>query len=203
MEAVRAVIAGGASHIGFVFYPPSPRSVTPEQAAELIAKLPNSIVPVGLFVDADDDWIDTVCAAAPLRMLQLHGAETPERAAAMKTRHNRLIMKAVSVATASDVDRANDYKDVADWLLFDAKPPPSMTDALPGGNAVKFDWSLMAGRTWPVPWMLAGGIDAQNVARAARAANAHVIDISSGVEDKPGVKNPAKILEFLSAVAAL
>lgn len=203
MAAVRAVVAGRASHIGFVFYPPSPRFVTPEQAADLMADLPDSIVPVGLFVDAEDDWVDAVCAAAPLRMLQLHGKETPERAAALKTRHNRLVMKAVSVAETSDVDRADDYTDAADWLLFDAKPPPTMTDALPGGNAVRFDWSLMAGRTWPIPWMLAGGIDAENVGRAAREANARVVDVSSSVEDAPGVKSPEKITEFLAAVAAL
>jgi phosphoribosylanthranilate isomerase len=202
-DAVRAVVAGGASHIGFVFYPPSPRSVSPEQAAALMAGLPDSIVPVGLFVDADDDWIDAVCAAAPLGMLQLHGKETPERAAALKARHNRLVMKAISVAKSDDVDRANNYVDAVDWLLFDAKPPPTLKNALPGGNAVQFDWSLMAGRAWPLPWMLAGGIDAANVGRAVRDANAPVVDVSSGVEDAPGVKNPQKIAEFLSTVAAL
>jgi len=203
MAAVQAVVAGRASHVGFVFYPPSPRFVTPEQAADLMADLPDSIIPVGLFVDAEDDWIDAVCAAAPLRMLQLHGKEAPERVAALKARHNRLVMKAVSVAEADDVDRADDYTDAADWLLFDAKPPSTMTGALPGGNAVRFDWSLMAGRTWPIPWMLAGGIDAENVGRATREANARVVDVSSSVEDAPGVKSPEKITEFLAAVAAL
>ncbi len=201
MQAVQAVVAGGASHVGFVFYPPSPRFVSPEQAAELMAGLPDSIMPVGLFVDADDEWIDAVCAAAPLGMLQLHGKETPERAATLKARHGRLVMKAISVAEAGDVDRAEDYADAVDWLLFDARPPPSMTDALPGGNAVQFDWSLMAGRTWSVPWMLAGGINADNVGRAVQESQASVVDVSSGVEDAPGVKNPQKIAEFLAAVA--
>ena len=165
--------------------------------------LPDSIVPVGLFVDADDNWIDTVWAVAPLGMLQLHGRETPKRAAALKARHGRLVMKAISVAKADDVDAAYDYVNAVDWLLFDAKPPATMTNALPGGNAVQFDWSLMASRICPLPWMLAGGIDADNVGRAVHEANAPVIDVSSGVEDVPGVKNPQKIANFLTTVAAL
>lgn len=202
-DAVRAVVAGRASHIGFVFYPPSPRSVSPDQAAALMKDLPESIVPVGLFVDADDNWIDTVCAAVPLGMLQLHGKETPKRAAALKARHGLLVMKAISVAKVDDVDAAYDYVNAVDWLLFDAKPPPTMTNALPGGNAVQFDWSLMASRIWPLPWMLAGGIDADNVGRAVHEANAPVVDVSSGVEDAPGVKNPQKIANFLTTVATL
>jgi phosphoribosylanthranilate isomerase len=200
-EAVAAALSGGASHIGFVFYPPSPRAVSPEQANALIGAVHAAVTTVGLFVNADDRDIENVLAVAPLKMLQLHGAETPERVAAIKERFGLPVMKAIPVAEAKDVDRANMYLESSDWLLFDAKPPATMKNALPGGNAVAFDWSLMAARQWPLPWMLAGGITVDNVAQAVTQAGADVIDVSSGVEDAPGIKNPAKITEFLATVA--
>jgi phosphoribosylanthranilate isomerase len=202
-EAVEAAISGGASHIGFVFYPRSPRAVSAEQARALISAAPAPVTTVGLFVNASDSDIETILAAAPLKMLQLHGGESPERVAAIKERFGLPVMKAISVAEANDVNQAHLYLESADWLLFDAKPPATMKDALPGGNAVAFDWSLMAARQWPLPWMLAGGITVDNVAQAVAQAGADVIDVSSGVEDAPGVKNPTKITEFLAAVATL
>jgi phosphoribosylanthranilate isomerase len=207
--ALTAAVEGGASHVGFVFYPPSPRAVTPDAAATL-SGLANSadstnrrVVRTGLFVDPDDGLIDTVVGQVPLELLQLHGNETPERVAALKRRSNRQVMKVIRVGAAADIDRAADFVGVADWLMFDALPPKSMAGALPGGNALAFDWRLLAGRDWPLPWMLAGGLTADNVAEAVRLSGARVVDTSSGVEDSPGKKNPALIRAFLAAVAAL
>ncbi len=202
-EAMAAAVAGGARYVGLNFYPPSPRAVTPLAAAELAAGLPVSVQTVGLFVDAGDAEIDAVLEAVPLDILQLHGAETPDRAAALKARTGRTIMKVVSVADAADLDRAGAYEGVVDLLLFDAKPPKDMENALPGGNALRFDWTLLQGREWAVPWMLAGGLTAENVAEAVRRTGAPAVDVSSGVEDRPGRKNPRKIRAFLDAVAAL
>lgn len=201
VEAMEA--AGGASHVGLVFYKPSPRALAPEAAAALASHVPAGVKRVGLFVDADDETIAQILAAVPLDLLQLHGAETPARVAEVKRRFETPVMKAIGITDAEDVDAAAAYLDVADWLLFDARPPADITDALPGGNALAFEWSWLAGRDWPLPWMLAGGIDAGNVAEAVARSGAAQVDISSGVEDAPGRKNPEKIRQFLAAVAAL
>lgn len=200
---MRAAVSSGASHVGLVFYARSPRHVTPAEAAALAALVPGTIVKVGLFVDAHDDEIDAVLAATPLDLLQLHGREPPARVAALKARTGVDVMKAISVATEGDLAAADAYFDAADWLMFDAKPPKDMANALPGGNALRFEWRWLKDREWPLPWMLAGGLNAGNVARAARLAGASVLDTSSGVEDAPGRKNPDKIHAFLAAVAAL
>ena len=201
--AMRAAVSSGASHVGLVFYARSPRHVTPAEAAALAALVPGTIVKVGLFVDAHDDEIDAVLAATPLDLLQLHGREPPARVAALKARTGVDVMKAISVATEGDLAAADAYFDAADWLMFDAKPPKDMANALPGGNAVSFEWRWLKDREWPLPWMLAGGLNAGNVAQAARLAGASVLDTSSGVEDAPGRKNPDKIRAFLASVAAL
>jgi phosphoribosylanthranilate isomerase len=202
-EAVAAAVEGGASHVGFVFYPASPRAVTPGQAAALGRAVPGGIVKVGLFVDAGDEAIAAALAEAPLDMLQLHGDETPRRVKDIRRRFGLPAMKAVKLASAADVAGADAYAAAADWLLFDAKPPPAMTGALPGGNALSFDWSLLAGRSWPLPWMLSGGLNAGNLAAAVAATRARVVDVSSGVEDAPGRKSPARIAEFLGLAAGL
>jgi len=201
--AMATAVEGGASHVGLVFYPPSPRSVTPEQAADLAQIAGSGVMRTGLFVDPDDALIDTVLAQVPLDLLQLHGRESPDRVAALKDRTGRKVMKAISIGKAADIEIAQDYVDIADWLMFDALPPKDMKNALPGGNAVAFDWTLLAGRDWPLPWMLAGGINIDNVAAAVRQSGARVVDTSSGVEDAPGRKNPEKIRAFLAAVSAL
>ncbi len=154
-------------------------------------------------MDADDDAIDAVLAETSLDMLQLHGKETPQRVATLKSRTGLKIMKVVSVASEEDLARADVYTGVADWLLFDAKPPKDMANALPGGNALSFEWGLLAGKHWPQPWMLAGGLHTGNIAEAVRLSGAKVLDTSSGVEDSPGKKNPEKIRAFLAAVGAL
>jgi phosphoribosylanthranilate isomerase len=201
--AVAAALAGGASHLGFVFYPPSPRNVDPLKAAALVASVPDGIVKVGLFVDASDDEIARTLAQAPLDMLQLHGDETPRRVKDIHRRFGKPVMKALRVASAADIAGADEYLPAVDWLLFDAKPAPEMKGALPGGNAISFDWSLIAGRSWPKPWMLSGGLNIGNLATAVRTTKATVVDVSSGVEDSPGRKSPEKIAAFLKLVASL
>ncbi len=201
--ALAAAVEGGADYVGFIFYPPSPRYVTPAQARAIGSHAPESVTKVGLAVDLDDAAIAAILNAAPLDMLQLHGRESPERVAAIRARFDLPVMKAVRVAGADDVAAAEAYCGAAERLLFDAKPPKDMTGALPGGNALAFDWRLLAGRTWPVPWMLSGGLDADNVPEAVRISGATAVDVSSGVEDAPGTKNPDKIRAFLAAAKAL
>jgi phosphoribosylanthranilate isomerase len=201
--AVAAAAANGASHLGFVFYPASPRAIDAARAGELARGLPAGIAKVGLFVDAADEAIAAVLAAVPLDMLQLHGDETPRRVKDIRRRFGLPVMKAVKLASATDVAAADAYLAVADRLLFDAKPPPEMKGALPGGNALSFDWSLIAGRSWARPWVLSGGLNAGNLAAAVGATRASAVDVSSGVEDSPGKKSPEKIAAFLKLAASL
>jgi phosphoribosylanthranilate isomerase len=199
-EAATAAASGGARYIGFVFYPPSPRAVDIAEAAALAETVPAGVGRVGLLVDADDRRIAEILAAVPLHMLQLHGRETPARVRVIRETFGLPVMKAIGIADKADIDAAAAYCDAADWLLFDAKPP-KRPGALPGGNAVSFDWNLLAGRRWPIPWMLSGGLTAGNLAAAVRATGARVADVSSGVEDAPGRKSVTKIGDFLAAAA--
>jgi phosphoribosylanthranilate isomerase len=201
-EAVSAAVAGGAGYLGFVFYPPSPRAVTPGEAARLCAAVPSGVARVGLFVDADDAVIEAALALAPLDILQFHGSETPERVGEVRLRFRLPVMKAVAIAGPRDVLGAARYEDVADLLLFDAKPP-RQPDALPGGNGLAFDWGLIADRSWRRPWMLSGGLTAEVLPEAVRISGAVAVDVSSGVESRPGVKDPKKICAFLAAARAL
>ncbi|MBF9033885.1 phosphoribosylanthranilate isomerase [Rhodobacterales bacterium HKCCE2091] len=195
---VAAAADAGARYVGFVFFPKSPRAVSAAEARALALEVPAGIAKVGLVVDMDDAALDTLLAEVPLDMLQLHGAETPARVAEVKARFGLPVMKAVGIATAEDTARLDAFAQVADQLLVDAKPPPG-TDR-PGGNAVAFDWRLVAGRRWPVPWMLAGGLTPGNVAEAVRLTGARQVDVSSGVESAPGVKDPAKMAAFAAAL---
>lgn len=202
-ETVDAAVAGGAFMLGFNFFAKSPRYVTPALAAELGERVPAKVIKVGLVVDADDESIAAILAAAKLDLLQLHGKETPERVAAIRARFGLPVMKVVSVADATDIASANQYEGVADRLMFDTKPPKSLANALPGGNAISFDWSLLQGRRFRLPWMLAGGLHAANLAEAVRATGTPAVDTSSGVEDRPGEKNISKIKEFLAVAKSL
>jgi phosphoribosylanthranilate isomerase len=199
--AVAAAVAGGAAYVGFVFYPPSPRSVTPARAGELCAAVPASVKRVGMFVDADDTAIAAVLEAAPLDILQFHGVESPARVAEANRRFSRPVMKAIAIAGPEDVDAAARYEDAADMLLFDAKPPPGATR--PGGNGLAFDWQLIAGREWQLPWMLSGGLTAEVLAEAIRISGATAVDVSSGVERRPGDKDLDKIRAFLDVARRL
>lgn len=201
--ALSAAVEAGADYVGFIFYPPSPRYVTPDEAGALARAAPAHVRKVGLLVDADDETIADTVTAVRLDMLQLHGRESPGRVAEIRARFALPVMKAVPIAGADDVAAADDYCRAAERLLFDAKPPKDMEDALPGGNALAFDWRLLAGKTWPLPWMLSGGLDAGNVAEAVQTSGARAVDVSSGVEDRPGLKNPDKIRAFIAAAKAL
>ena len=201
--ALDAAVRGGARYFGLVFYPPSPRSVTVAEAAALAARAPEGIVRVGLFVDPDDETLAATLARVPLDLLQLHGSEAPRRVAEIRARFARPVMKAIKVAREADLDEVAAYAGVVDRLLFDAKAPKTMKGALPGGNALAFDWQLIAGRVWPKPWMLSGGLDAGNLAEAVAVTGAGAVDVSSGVEDRPGRKNLDKIAAFLAAARGL
>ena len=197
-DAMDAAIEAGADYVGLVFFPPSPRAVTPDRAAELVEFAPGDVSKVGLFVDPDDATLDRVLTRVRLDLLQLHGHESPDRIEAIRLEYGLPVMKVISVASAEDLTAAEPYLAVTDRLLFDAKPPKG--SVLPGGNAVSFDWSILTGRKWGVPWMLAGGLTPANVAEAVRISGASAVDVSSGVESAPGVKDADKIRAFIQAV---
>lgn len=200
-----AAIAGGASHVGFVFFPASPRDIGFEQAEALGRRVPQAIGKVGVFVEPDDETLDAAVRTAGLTAIQLHGGETPDRAAAIRSRFGVEVWKAVPVRTRADLDRARTYRGAADRILYDAKPPADA--ALPGGMGLRFDWRLLAqgdgGFSHPLPWALSGGLDASNVADAVAISGARLLDVSSGVESGPGVKDVDKIAAFLQSVARL
>lgn len=195
-DAIDAALEAGADYLGFVFFAKSPRAVSAEQAAELTQFIEGA-QKVGLFVDPDDALLDEVTAHVRLELLQFHGSETPERLAQVRAEYGVPVMKVIPVATQDDLAAAVPFYDVVDMVLFDAKPPKGSD--LPGGNAVSFDWSILKGFTCPVPWMLAGGLTPANVAEAIKATGARAVDVSSGVETSPGVKDPAKIQAFIEA----
>lgn len=196
-EDVQAVAAAGGAYIGLNFFPKSPRYVTLEQARLLALDAPLGLCKVALTVDADDATLDAIVEAMPLDMLQLHGKETPERVAEVRARYGLPVMKAVGVADEGDLAAVFDFSLAADQLLIDAKPPK--TAPLPGGNGLSFDWRLVAQRRWLRPWMLAGGLTAANVAEAIRLTNARQVDLASGVESAPGIKDARMIQAFVKA----
>jgi phosphoribosylanthranilate isomerase len=198
--AAQAVVDGGAAFMGLVFFQKSPRNVSPTEAAALAALVPKSTLKVGVLVNPSDGDLKDILAAVPLDMIQLHGDETAARVGEIRSAFGVKVMKAIKVADADDLASVGPFESASDWLLFDAKPPKTMASALPGGNALAFDWTLLAGRSFSRPWMLSGGLTPENVSAAAAASGATVVDVSSGVEDKPGVKSRAKILAFLAAV---
>ncbi len=197
---VSAAVSAGAAYLGFNFFLKSPRYVDLPGAASLAVEVPDGVAKVALVVDADDDMLDALTGSVPVDMLQLHGAEPPERVLAVKSRYGLPVMKVVGVATAADLPQLDTHARVADQLLVDAKPPPGADR--PGGNAIAFDWNLIAGRRWPVPWMLAGGLTSDNVAQAIALTGARQVDVASGVESAPGVKDDALIRAFLRAAQA-
>ena len=184
----------GAAYAGFVFFPRSPRNVTIAEARDLALDAPIGLAKVALTVDADDALLDAILAEVPIDILQLHGSETPERVAQVRARHGLPVMKAVGVATADDLAEIDAYAQVCDMILIDAKAPKDAV--LPGGNGLAFDWRLLADRHWTLPWMLAGGLNPDNIADAVRLTGARQLDVSSGVESAPGIKSPARMAEF-------
>ncbi|PKR58637.1 phosphoribosylanthranilate isomerase [Thalassospira lohafexi] len=197
-DALIAAMSAGADALGYVFFPPSPRHISLKGATTLTKQVPNSILKVGLFVEAGDEALQTAIEAGNLDVIQLHGKESPERVTEVKQRFGLKVMKAISVSTADDIDKAqSDYDGIADFLLFDAKPPKD--SVLPGGNAVSFDWTLLTGRHFKSDWMLAGGLNPDNVAEAIKISGAPWADVSSGVEKIKGVKDARKIADFIHA----
>lgn len=199
-QDVVATAHAGARYIGFVFFPKSPRNLTLQEAQALAVTVPEGICKVALSVDATDADLDQIVETVPLDMLQLQGKETPDRIDALRSRYGLPVMKAVGVATEADLTALAEFGRVADQLLVDAKPPPD--GDIPGGNGQTVDWTLLQGRRWPVPWMLAGGLNAANVAEAIRLTGASQVDVSSGVEASRGVKDRAKIGAFVAAAMA-
>jgi phosphoribosylanthranilate isomerase len=200
--AVAHAAREGAAYVGFVFYPPSPRSLELDAARALADGAPAGITRVAMVVDADDAFLDQLIAGVPVDMLQLHGHESPERVSEIGARTGLPVMKAVGIRDAEDLPRIAQYEAVADQLLIDAKPPRQGVGILPGGNALSFDWRLIAGRRWARPWLLAGGLTATNVATATRLTGAEQVDVSSGVESTRGVKDLDKISAFIRAASA-
>lgn len=199
-EDVAVAAEAGAAYVGFVFFPKSPRHLDIEAARMMALAVPLGIAKVALTVNADNAALDELTNHVPLDMLQLHGSESPERVTEVKARYGLPVMKAVGVEGEKDLPAIDIYSAVADQILLDAKPPKGADR--PGGNAVAFDWKLIAGRTWSVPWMLAGGLTPENVAEGLRLTGARQVDVSSGVESAPGVKDPAKMRAFVKAALA-
>ena len=197
---VAAVARAGAAYAGFVFFAKSPRNVTLPEARLAALAAPPGLAKVALTVDADDATLDAIVEAVPLDMLQLHGHETPDRVAQVRARYGLPVIKAIGLADESDLPAIFEFSTVADQILIDAKPPRGAD--LPGGNGLAFDWRLLAGRRWLRPWMLAGGLTAENVAEAVRLTGARQVDVSSGVESAPGVKDAARIAAFVAAANA-
>jgi phosphoribosylanthranilate isomerase len=201
--ALDAAVRGGAEFLGFNFYGPSPRHVTPKEAARLAGRTPASLKKVALTVDANDEDLAQIVETLAPDVLQLHGNETVERVRAVQQRFNLPVMKAVPIGGPDDIQQAKGFETVVDWLLFDAKPPKTMPNALPGGNGLAFDWALIADVDWRGPWMLSGGLTPENVAEAVTVTKAGFVDVSSGVEESRGVKSPDLIEKFLTAVREL
>lgn len=195
---VTAAAEAGARYVGFVFFPKSPRNIEIAAARALALATPLGVAKVALTVDADDALLDAIVAEVPLDLLQLHGHESPKRVAQVRARYGLPVMKAIGIADAEDLPQIDLYQDVADQLLIDAKPPK--TADLPGGNGLAFDWRLLSGRKyWTRPWMLAGGLTPDTVAEAIRLTGARQVDVSSGIEASPGVKDAARMRAFVAA----
>jgi phosphoribosylanthranilate isomerase len=199
-EDVAAAAEAGAAYMGLVFYPRSPRAVSFDVARALALGAPPGLAKVALTVDPDDAMLTELLATVPIDILQLHGAESPARVAEVKALTGLPVMKAVGVGGPDDLAKLDAYGRVADMLLVDGKPVAA--GDLPGGNGLSFDWRLIAGRRWPVPWLLAGGLTPGNVAEAVRLTGARQVDLSSGVESAPGVKDAAKMRAFAQALEA-
>jgi phosphoribosylanthranilate isomerase len=200
MEALDTALDAGADMVGFVCFDKSPRNLSLETLRSLRMRAADRAATVVLTVDADDAALAAIAALEP-NMVQLHGHETPERVAAVRARFGLKVMKAISIGEAKDLAKIALFAPVADMLLFDARPPPAAL--IPGGNGLVFDWRLLQGLDVPKPWLLAGGLDAGNVAEALAVTRAPGVDVSSGVESAPGVKDRGKIRDFLAAVRAM
>lgn len=194
---LKAATSNGARFVGFVFYPPSPRYIEFDTAWNLARAVPTGVRSVGLFVNPNDEELERILTGIQLDMIQLHGDETPGRIAEIKAKYNMPVIKAIRVASAEDLNTLEGFETIADWLLFDAKPPKA---DLPGGTGESFDWKILSGRNFKKPWMLSGGLNSQNVSEALSILKPDAVDISSGVESERGKKDSNKIKTFLEEV---
>lgn len=197
-DTLDAAVTGGASHVGFVFFHKSPRNVTVDQATALARRTPGHVARVGLFVDPEPAFLSEVLMRVPLDVIQLHGDESPAFAAALRGHE---VWKAIPVRTRADLEAARAYRGAVQRIVYDAKPPKGAD--LPGGNGLRFDWKLLEGHVHPLPWILSGGLDADNVRAAVGITAARLVDVSSGVEESPGIKSVDKIARFLQSVRSL
>lgn len=197
IEAIDAAVRGGASHVGLNHFAKSPRYLTPQKLATIAPRVPGHVKRVAVLVEPDDTTIDVLVAAGGLHVLQLHGREEPGRVARIRARTGLEVWKVISVKTAADLAAAKIYAGTADLLLYDAKTPDGA--ALPGGMGHRFDWTLLSDHRPPLPWGLSGGLDPGNVAEAIRVTGAPLVDVSSGVESAPGVKDADRIAAFCRA----
>ena len=196
-EDIRAAADSGAHYVGFVFYPPSPRSLGIDRAATLAAAVPEGVERVALFVDPEDELLDAVLTRVAVEHIQLHGSETPSRGIEIRRRTGKRVIKAVRFRNRDSLSAIGEAEEWADQVLCDALPASG--EPLPGGNGIPFDWRLIQGREWTRPWLLAGGLTAENVDEAVRLTGARQVDVSSGVESLPGQKDPERIAAFLRA----
>lgn len=211
LEMLQITAQAGAEFVGLVFYPPSPRTIELDVAQILTQAMPKTLRSVGLFVEPTDQEVLRIISSASLDMIQLHGDETPERVEQIAALTNMPIIKAIRVSGPEDIDRAHDYEECADWLLFDSKIPPLTSpplaggeeEGMPGGTGESFDWSLLKGRTFSKPWMLSGGLTPENVGEALKILKPDAIDVSSGVEAQRGIKDPEKIKAFVNAASSI
>jgi len=199
-DSVAAAVEGGARFLGFVFYQKSRHHIDPASAAALISKVPSTVATVGLFVDPSDDELKSVLDVVPLKLIQLHGSEAPERVSEVRKNVGLPVIKAVGIGIQQDVAAAKIYEPVADYLLLDAKLPSGVPS---GGKGVVFDWSLLGNASFSKPWFLAGGLNADNIEKAVKMSHAPLLDVSSGVEDVHRQKSPALIRDFLDKVRAI
>lgn len=195
VDAAQTAIDAGARFLGFIFYKDSPRYCEPEVVAEILSDIPERVSTVGVFVDDTNDYIKEVISEAPLDMIQLHGNESPERVREIRHEFSLPIIKVFRLESEADLTTVEDYIPTVDWLLFDTKPS---LGEMPGGNGRLFDWKILNDKEYQKPWMLSGGLNADNIAAAIDALNPRVLDVSSGVEKSPGVKDADKIRAFLA-----
>lgn len=202
-EAIEAAIEGGAEYLGFIFYPPSPRNITPEDARKLLSYIKKRVKKVAVAVDADDKLLQKIIDSLQPDFLQLHGNEAVSRVMEIKRKFKLPVIKAVKISTGDDIAAAGAYQVAADILLFDARPNENVPGMLPGGNGLTFDWYALAGRNFAKPWILSGGLSSANVAKAVEITGAKIVDVSSSLENEPGQKDPKLIKEFLETVRSL
>ena len=201
--AVDAAIASGVDYLGFVFFPPSPRSLTPEFASSLMEERSDDFKVVAVVVNPSDKLLEEITNHLAPDIFQLHGSETAENITNIKQKFNTKIIKAIKISKLEDFEEVSKFDKVADFMLFDAAAPENTTHSLPGGNGISFNWNWLNDASLETPWFLSGGLNISNINEAIKITGATAVDVSSGVEDKTGIKNNKKIIEFMKTVRTL